>query len=534
MSDDRRAAVAELLRRGAIDPQRAKAMIGGAAPPPPRETEGYLSRSLGAVGRGVSDLPAYGKEFLGDFFKSLMPTQEGAAAGGRTLGRVGDIATAATGGVIGPLGAPTATAGGRMAGLDVRGAPRPQPSPRLALPPPTVGTPGAAVSSTGQGILPRTGAGTMTTPGATPQAGAAPFVHQAAERPAASSFAQALASNDSMPIDRAMTGRYRQLVNPSRTGRRSLGGVTEQDRQIQSAVDTIIEQRNNLNLTDTEGRDIKAGQLPRTLHQFSEAIGNLKDQIFEQYDNLAKQVGGQGVQIPLDPAIERIAALKMRPEFADVRQAVVREADAQIAAWQKRGSYTPREAQSVLRHLNKESEVVIKSGGQEGAARAVMLNEARAGLMGALNDAMNQALQGPQYQALRNRYGALSSIEENVGNAMLKELAKKPGSGVTEKVLDFATAGGVLHGLATFNPTTIATTVGARAAAEAMKRYSQYLRSPNRAVTRLFASRARDLNPTIDRLSARAATELGEMRQRQYDANRAGNIAGMGLPQVFP
>jgi|SRR5215469_257292 len=150
--------------------------------------------SIKAAGR---DILEGGSEFLADLFKSLLPTRGGAEAGGRVLGKLGDIGTFLSGGLTSPLGqgaamqppgrgiqpidrltpqAPLALPPARpQLQLPPPGAgvtppmmnvqPLGLPAPRLALPPPqTTGVPGRSWVTTGQGMLPGAPGGTMRPP----------------------------------------------------------------------------------------------------------------------------------------------------------------------------------------------------------------------------------------------------------------------------------------------------------------------------------------------------------------------------------
>jgi hypothetical protein len=130
-------------------------------------------------------------------------------------------------------------------------------------------------------------------------------------------------------------------------------------------------------------------------------------------------------------------------------------------------------------------------------------------LRSTLNDTMATALQGPQYQGLRQRYASLASVEGDVTNALRKSMAKTPG--IAERIGDLGFWASALHGVVTLNPKAI----GAAAFIKASQEINRYLRSPNRAVTRLFDRRSADLVPsTTDRLSAQLGTSIGEIRQR--------------------
>jgi hypothetical protein len=84
---------------------------GGPRPSTAGEAVSEFGRGLGSidVGAGISDLARGAKEvvteggsLLGNFFKSLLPTREGAKAGGEVVRKAGDIGAFASGGFAGP------------------------------------------------------------------------------------------------------------------------------------------------------------------------------------------------------------------------------------------------------------------------------------------------------------------------------------------------------------------------------------------------------------------------------------------------
>src|SRR5271166_5720510 len=114
----------------------------------------YLTESGEALGEGAKALPKEAGSDAADVWKALTsPAQEGAAAGGRVVGKLGDVGMFASGGGAGPL-APSTPPTGLARGLDVKPRVAQVPRPQLALPPPTIGMPGRAPIQTGNGLIP--------------------------------------------------------------------------------------------------------------------------------------------------------------------------------------------------------------------------------------------------------------------------------------------------------------------------------------------------------------------------------------------
>jgi hypothetical protein len=322
-----------------------------------------------------------------------------------------------------------------------------------------------------------------------------------------------------MPIDRGLTKRYRGLVKPSAPGQAGMQGLTVQDQRITTAVDSIIDAKDSFRLKDPQGAELPAGRLPRTLDEFVQSIDHLKGQVFEQYDNLSKQQSGQGVRVPLAPAIGKLREIAGSPEVRDLHPGLAQEAERQAQQWEKVGSYSPKEMQNVIQHLNEQLAGLQRNPTKESFSHSTMMNQVLDTLRGSQNQAMEVGLQGPQYQALRTRYGALASVESDVTNALRRQAAKSPG--LADRVGDLGFWTSALHGIVTLNPKTLGTAASIKGAQE----ITRYLRSPNRAVTKLFSTRARGLDPTYtERFSAELGSRIGDVRQRAYDARRISNL----------
>ena len=246
------------------------------------------------------------------------------------------------------------------------------------------------------------------------------------------------------------------------------------------------------------------------------AIDHLKGQIFEQYDTLAKQQGGQGVRVPLAPAVAELQRLAAEPQVRDLHPSLATAALDQAQKWSTLGSYSPKEMQNVIQHLNEQLSGLLKNPTKETYSHNTMMGQVLNTLRSSLNQAMTEGLQGPQYQALRNRYAALASVEGDVANALRKEMGKEPG-GLAQKLADPVSWISALHGVAFHDPRT----VGLAVAVKTGQAINRYLRSPNRAVTQLFNQRESSRLPSItDRLSAATGMRIGDIRQQLYDTGR--------------
>jgi hypothetical protein len=448
-----------------------------------------ISRSGEAIASSGEDLARGAKEvgrdtlqMASDVGQSLMPTQAGAQAGGRVVSKVGDIGQFASGGLTGPIG-PQGTAAAMRPGMEAPPRPGMLPMPMRREPAPKL----------------------------------EPAIPADAEKGEPSMFANAIARNDPTDIDRALTKRFRQAMG---TGvprqQRSFAGIMAQDQKITTAVDSLIDAKDSLKFTTPEGRELPAGRLPRTLGEFSQGIAHLKSQIFQQYDQMA---GDASVRVPMQPAAQHLRQLAEEipmkilgtnkpKEASTVSQSLLNQA----ARLEQYGALKPREAQSLMRTLNNEY------GGQksEGSAtyKDAMIQSSNI-IRNTLNQTMDQGLAGqPQYSALRNKYGALSSIEEDVAKAVAKQLKDKPT--YFDKSVHVGSALGLLQTAIFHN------VYGAAAGltAEGVRALQRYLNSPNRAVSKMFSNRAESTPRQIQQAIMERNSLLGD----RYNAARTSNL----------
>lgn len=255
-----------------------------------------------------------------------------------------------------------------------------------------------------------------------------------------------------------------------------------QDRRMLTAVDDIRANQANLRLTDEAGNEV-AGRLPGNLRQFAEAVDQTKRRIFEEYDALATQAGGQGLRIETAPMVEKLREFANRVDVRDLNPRMAAEIEAEATRFEARGSYTPKEAQELVKTLNREARAFWNNPQPGLSTRAGAMTEAAKALRETLDNTIERG-GGAGYQALKNRYGALKSIETDVAKAAQRNLANTPG-GLGGMFTDVGTVVELLHGA--MDPTKLPRAIGFQAA----KQWLKFTRDPNVAVTRLFQARER-------------------------------------------
>jgi hypothetical protein len=303
-----------------------------------------------------------------------------------------------------------------------------------------------------------------------------------------SSLGDAIATNNSGAVDSYITRRYRQVIKPSKGETRSAPDLAQQDQRILTTVDQIIANRGSLKLTDAAGAEM-TGRTPRSLRQFSEAINQTKKSLFQKYDSMARSAGDIGVQVDLEPVISELRSIGTRPEVIDLHPELIPQIEQLARNFEARGVYTPSAAQYAIENINKMLSAFYKNPTEQTVSRATILAPIARTLRGQL-DAAIEGAQGPGYQAMRQQYGALTSVEKDVAKAVHREANKVPG-GLAGTFADIAASEEAIRGIFTLSPGALARAGGIRAARNAVK----YINDPNRAIERLFERRMSSAAP---------------------------------------
>lgn len=303
-----------------------------------------------------------------------------------------------------------------------------------------------------------------------------------------SSFADAIVSNNGGTIDRELTNAYRAAVQPKPLGTpRGRAGLTEQNRRIVTTVDSILQAKPTLRVTDPHtGQKIPFPDRPN-MEQFAEGLDHVKKDIFHEYDQLAAKAQGAGARIDLAPVIAKANEIASGIVAQDLSPAMRAEATRLAEVMSQRGSYTPLQAQEMIEGINEISKGFWRGGA---AGRDTTSIGALNQIAHVLRDQLDKGItasSGPGYQALKLRYQALRSVEDDLVLALSK-MANKPGGGLPYDLADLFSVHQLLHGV--IDPTSLPRRVGSAIAAKSARELVRALKDPNRAIGRMFDARA--------------------------------------------
>lgn len=300
-------------------------------------------------------------------------------------------------------------------------------------------------------------------------------------------------------LEKRIQEQFQKGVKPTVRGKENLGQVEKYKNSALAAVDVITKNKDNLKFADDVG-EVVTGRTPESLKEFSESITQTKEKVFKEYDALAKAAGEKGLQIDvaklsdeLDAVINDKALQLSNPEAVKYAQGVKER-------FSQAGPLTADEAQNVIKNYNNSLQAFYRNPTPEGLTRnavdALMVNQVRKSL-----DEGIEGLTGKEYQALKNQYGALRTIEKDVLNATLRD-ARRNTAGLID-FTDIFTGGQLITSLASGNVAGIA---GA-ATQKGIKSYFKYLNDPNNVVKKMFQ--------TADKLNARSQfpSKMGPFEQ---------------------
>lgn len=213
---------------------------------------------------------------------------------------------------------------------------------------------------------------------------------------------------------------------------------------------------------------------PKNTSELLDAIGQSKSKVFTEYDNLAKETGDAGASISVTPVINRLVEvsgnLKYNPDIRNY-------ASELVGQMQELQGASPSIIQARIQDLN--SSLGALYDGRITKAKAQIDASVAAKLREELDSQINR-FTGANYQELKNKYGALSTIERDVARQVAVQ-ARKANKGLID-FTDIFTGGDLIMGVLGANPAVIARGLAGRG----LKEWMKYLNNPDRYIQKAF------------------------------------------------
>lgn len=259
-------------------------------------------------------------------------------------------------------------------------------------------------------------------------------------------------------------------------GKKTIGGLEKWKSDAVSAVKTIVANKGNLKLVDEFGDAVEG--VPQNLKQFSDAIQQTKKSIFDNYSALTEKAGGTGVMVDLNKITSELEKVASNKVLQTQKPEIISYVKSKIDLL-KDVTYSPQEAEEAVKVLNQSLESFYRNPSYDTASKAYVDSLVVNNLRKELDDTIASAT-GKEYQALKNQYSTLKSIEKDVVHRTLVD-ARKNVKGLID-FTDIFSGGEVVGGLLSMNPTMVAKGVFQKG----IKEYFKFLNDPNTQIKKVF------------------------------------------------
>lgn len=273
-------------------------------------------------------------------------------------------------------------------------------------------------------------------------------------------------------------------VRPSVIKKEMYGQRAKYMKDAETAVTEIIKNKENLKLLDRDGNTTTG--LPKTLEQFSHAIEQTKRDIYQQYDALAKQADAASARVTTQPIVSELSNVLNDNVLQTMAPETIAYAKARIKALDGK-SFTTSEAQQAIQLLNEsqKSYYANPSPTNKGVAYvdSMIANNLRSGI-----DAAIEAATGEAYAPLKQKYGALRTLETDVTKRAIVDARKN-----IKGLIDFSdvfSSSQLIYGVFSKQPASVA----AGATAKGISSYIKYINDPNRIIKSTFKKSEKLMN----------------------------------------
>ncbi len=268
---------------------------------------------------------------------------------------------------------------------------------------------------------------------------------------------------------------FQKSIKP--TAKKTLIQADRYENDILNALKTIKSNADNLNVEDVMGELV--ARTPQTLNELSQALDQTKRLVFSQYDDLARQAGTGGAVVDARPIADEVLQVAQNKALQITNPELIKYAETWAERLRGFGEIDTQTAQEVVKTLNNSLSAFYKNPTYESASKVAI----DAGIVNNFRKALDDAIEGAtgqEYQALKNQYGSLKAIENDVVRASMRD-ARKNAKGLLDYT-DIFTSGQMIGGILSLNPAMF--TKGA--IERGFKEYFKFLNDPNRAVGNMF------------------------------------------------
>ena len=267
-------------------------------------------------------------------------------------------------------------------------------------------------------------------------------------------------------------------------------------------VDYMDKNRSILQYTDDAWEKI-VWKLPTNLRETSEALGNMKKSLYDQYNNIAKMAWDNWARVNMNKAFQNLDDLErdVSQNIANPQtKGIVENFKNQLLEYtDDAGTIAIEDAQKLTQDFNKQLTAFFKNPNMNDVSKNSIISQLNKWTKEAINDSIDDALnQGiknwssasQEYQALKWMYGKIKTIEDEVAKRALVE-ARKNIKGLSPTILDSFAWWEATEALLTMDVWKL----GKAAAMKFIWKYYKYLNDPNTQINNLFNLVQKTNNP---------------------------------------
>lgn len=270
-------------------------------------------------------------------------------------------------------------------------------------------------------------------------------------------------------LDSFIKDSLNRAIRPSTSGKNFASDISKYEDKGVGAIKQIV--------YDSRERGVSA---PTTVEEFAQTVENLKGKVFEKYHAKTLETNGAGAMVNLRPLLTELQEVIDDPVTQDNFPGVVKTARELMERYAGRGEYTPPQAERAITQLNSVLKAHYKGQGSGMTQENANMLEGIATKLRQLLDKTVTEYDGPGYQQLKNEYGQLRAIENDiVKRTGVHKRANKAGF---FDLSDMFSASKLVTGLAKADPATAA----AGGAMLAIKQGLKHFNNPDAIVKKLF------------------------------------------------
>ena len=205
--------------------------------------------------------------------------------------------------------------------------------------------------------------------------------------------------------EKSMTEGIQKGVKPTILGKQTLSSQAKFYDNFKTGLKTIAENRDKLEIVNADGETVNK---PQTNAELSQAIDQTKKTIYDQYNSMTKAATGADAKIDVSGVVKKLENTTTNLKYSPQTRAYAKSMMAEIGELQ---NASPDVIEARIKDLN--SNLTGYYEGRTSKAQA-SLDAAVASNLRELLDKKIEETQGPGYQDLKNKYGALKSMEKDV------------------------------------------------------------------------------------------------------------------------